>query len=97
MAPVTGGVSDTEEDRFVLGERFGKGFFAPGIPIHGVVGMLEEIGGGGGGETVHLFTTEDTRDTKIKWLHYIAGMLIYSSMRDLPRSHLGGIHHEVLS
>ena len=44
VAPVAGGVADGQEDGFVFGPGLGKGFLTPGIPVHGVVGVLEEIG-----------------------------------------------------
>jgi hypothetical protein len=50
---MTSRVADAEEDGLVLGARSGKALFTPGIPVHGVVGVLEEVGGGGGGEVVH--------------------------------------------
>ena len=40
VAPVAGGVADAEEDGLVFGFGFLQGFFSPGIPIHGVVGVL---------------------------------------------------------
>jgi len=44
MAPVAGGVADGEEDRPVLSGGGPEGFLAPGVPVYGVVGMLEEVG-----------------------------------------------------
>ena len=44
VAPVTGGISNGEEDGFVFGAGAGEGFFAPGEPVDGVVGVLEEVG-----------------------------------------------------
>ena len=44
MAPVAGGVADGEENGLVLVPRFLKGFLAPGKPLHGVVGVLEQVG-----------------------------------------------------
>ena len=43
MAPVACRVADTEQDRFVLLLRLLQGFFAPWVPIYGVVGMLQEV------------------------------------------------------
>ena len=44
MAPVAGGIADGEEDGFVLGQGLGEGLLVPGVPIHGIVGVLQEIG-----------------------------------------------------
>ena len=43
VAPVTGRISYAEEDRFVLGMGAFQRLGAPGIPIHRVIGMLEQI------------------------------------------------------
>jgi hypothetical protein len=50
---MTGRVTDAEEDGFIFGAGLGKRLFAPGIPVHGVIGVLEQVGGGGGGEVIH--------------------------------------------
>lgn len=47
-------VPDAQENGLVLRTGFGQGLFAPRIPINGVVGVLEQIGGGGCGEFVHV-------------------------------------------
>ena len=52
MTPVTGGVADGEEDGFPLLLSFGKGFLAPGIPVHRVFGMLAQIQGALAGQMV---------------------------------------------
>ena len=44
VAPVAGGVADGKEDGLVLQARFLEGRLAPGIPIHGIVGVLQQIG-----------------------------------------------------
>ena len=46
VAPMAGGVTDAEKDRFVLVARFLQRLFAPRIPFHGVAGVLEQIGAG---------------------------------------------------
>jgi len=46
MAPVAGGVSDGQENRFVLFCGFFKGLIAPGKPVDGVGRMLLQIGAG---------------------------------------------------
>ncbi len=43
-------VTDAEKNRFVFG--FGQRFFAPWIPIHGMVGVLAQVGRGGVGKAV---------------------------------------------
>jgi hypothetical protein len=44
MAPVAGGVAHGEEDGLVLTFRCCESLFAPGIPVDGIRGVLEEIG-----------------------------------------------------
>jgi len=44
VAPVAGGVAYGEENRPILPLRRPEGFLTPGIPFHGVVGVLQEIG-----------------------------------------------------
>ena len=46
MTPVTGGISDREEDGPVLAPRSCKSLFTPGMPLDRVVGVLQQIGGG---------------------------------------------------
>ena len=46
VAPVAGRVSDTQEDRLVLRPGPRQGIFAPGVPVYGIVGVLEEVGTG---------------------------------------------------
>ena len=41
MTPVAGGIADADQDRLVLGAGGGQGFFTPGIPIHGIMGVLQ--------------------------------------------------------
>jgi hypothetical protein len=41
VAPMTGRVADRQEDRFVLLLGFLQRFFAPGIPVHGIVHVRE--------------------------------------------------------
>ena len=45
VAPVAGGVAGGEEERFVFIAGFFEGGIAPGEPVHGVVSVLEEVGG----------------------------------------------------
>jgi hypothetical protein len=44
VAPVAGGVANGEEDGLVELSGGLEGFRPPGIPVHGVLGVLEEIG-----------------------------------------------------
>src|SRR5439155_14117037 len=44
MTPVTGGIADGEENWLVLRLGASQGFVSPGIPVHGIVRMLLEIG-----------------------------------------------------
>ncbi len=52
MTPVTGAVADAEEDRFLFTPGPRQGLFAPGKPVDGVVGVLEEIGAQAFGKAV---------------------------------------------
>src|SRR5207247_1805782 len=52
MTPVAGAVADREEDEFLLLLGPGKRLRAPGIPVHGVVGVLPEVWAGFLGEAV---------------------------------------------
>ncbi len=44
MAPVAGGVADGEENWPVLSGGGPEGFLTPGIPVHWIVCMLQEVG-----------------------------------------------------
>jgi len=62
MAPVAGGVTDAEEDRFVFGFGAGQHFRPPLMPVHRVVRVLKEIGGGGVNQSVgHFFVRSCSR------------------------------------
>jgi len=52
VAPVAGGVADGEEDGPIEALGLGEGVFAPGVPVDGVVGVLQEVGAGLGREAV---------------------------------------------
>ena len=43
VAPMAGRVADAQENRLVLLARPGKGGRAPGIPVHRIVRVLEEV------------------------------------------------------
>ena len=45
MAPVTGSITDAQENGLVFTTGFLQGFRTPGIPVDRVVGVLDEIGG----------------------------------------------------
>ena len=45
MAPMTGGVTDGKENGLIFTTSQFKGFIAPRIPVDGVMGMLQEVGG----------------------------------------------------
>jgi len=53
VTPMACGIPYGQEDWFVFFFGFGQCFFAPGIPVHGVVRVLEEIRGCGVREFVH--------------------------------------------
>jgi hypothetical protein len=44
VAPVAGGVADGEEYRLVFLTGLLEGIGAPGVPIHGIVRVLQQIG-----------------------------------------------------
>ncbi len=43
MAPVAGGITDTHQYRQVFLTSLLKRFFTPGMPVHRIVGMLQQI------------------------------------------------------
>jgi hypothetical protein len=45
MAPVAGGIADGKENGFILGFCLIKSFVAPRVPVHGIMRVLEEVGG----------------------------------------------------
>ena len=44
VAPVAGGVADGDEDGLILGRGAGEGLRPPRQPVHGVMGVLEQVG-----------------------------------------------------
>ena len=44
VAPVAGAVADADDDQFVLCSGLFPNGFRPWLPIHGVVGVLAEVG-----------------------------------------------------
>ena len=59
MAPMAGCITDTDEQHFVFGFGFFKGFGAPGIPINRIVGMLKQIRAALIGKVVDKFSMLD--------------------------------------
>ena len=54
VAPVAGGVTDAQKDGFIFPAGLLQGLRPPGIPVHGVVRVLLQIGAGGINEPVGL-------------------------------------------
>ena len=52
MAPVAGRIAYGKQDRPVLPTGKSERLLIPGLPVHRVVGVLQQIGGGFGGEPV---------------------------------------------
>ena len=52
VAPVTRGVADREQHRFVLLPGEFEGFVAPWVPVNRVVGVLQQVRAGLGGESI---------------------------------------------
>ena len=44
MAPMTGGIADTQKNRLVFCPGFFKSFGTPWIPAHWIMSVLEQIG-----------------------------------------------------
>jgi len=56
MTPVACRVSDREENGFVFLASLLKGLFSPGMPVHGIMSVLLEIGAFLRYQTIGLFT-----------------------------------------
>ncbi len=52
VAPMAGGIADRQENRPVFGLRPRQRLLAPGIPVHGIFGVLPEIGTRLGKQTI---------------------------------------------
>ena len=52
VAPVAGAVANGEEDGLVLLAGLREGLVAPGVPVDGVLGVLQEVGAGFARKTV---------------------------------------------
>ena len=46
VAPVAGRIADAQQDGLVLGLGPLQGLLAPGVPVHGIIGVLQEVGAG---------------------------------------------------
>ena len=46
MAPVARGVADAQQDGLVRGARLRQGGGVPGLPVHRIVGVLQQVGAG---------------------------------------------------
>ncbi|OQB35206.1 MAG: hypothetical protein BWY09_02395 [Candidatus Hydrogenedentes bacterium ADurb.Bin179] len=53
MTPVTGRITDGKKNRLVLIPGQCKRLFIPRMPVHGIAGMLQEVGTGFTGKAVH--------------------------------------------
>ena len=42
MAPVAGSIADADEQHFIQRLCLGEGFLVPGMPFHGIMGMLKQ-------------------------------------------------------
>ena len=56
VTPMARGVADREQDRLVLFSRARECLVPPRMPVHGIVGVLQEVGARLPGETVHGVT-----------------------------------------
>ena len=62
VAPVAGGVADREEDRLVLRARAREGLVAPGIPVDGIGGVLQQVGAALARQSVHFAASRTGQD-----------------------------------
>jgi hypothetical protein len=74
VAPVAGRVADGEEDRPVLTSRPLERLVAPGVPVDGVVGVLEEVGARLLGETVGMWRRSSGEEKTLR--HLVASDVI---------------------
>ena len=56
VAPVARAVTDRDEERLLLGAGELERLVSPRMPVHGVLGMLQEVGAGLAGQAIHLTT-----------------------------------------
>ena len=76
VAPVAGGVADAEQDRLVLRARPRQRLLAPGMPVHRVVGVLQEVGAGAVGESVGV----------LRGRRHVLSLVCWTGPRGLPDS-----------
>src|SRR5471030_3417171 len=57
VAPVTGGIADGKEDGLIFGAGLFECFRPPGVPVHRIVGVLEQVGALLVGEPVGVHET----------------------------------------
>ena len=59
VAPVARGVADAQQDRLVLRLRPLQRLLAPRVPVHGIVGVLQQVGAGLVDQSIrHMFSQE---------------------------------------
>ncbi|MFT5195679.1 MAG: hypothetical protein ACI85U_002701 [Candidatus Promineifilaceae bacterium] len=68
MAPMASCVTDTEQNRFVLLSGGLKRLIPPRVPMNGVIGVLEQIGGGFSFKVIHEGTMEQYLISNIYFL-----------------------------
>jgi hypothetical protein len=61
MAPVAGGIADAEKDRLIFPSGLLKGLLSPGMPLYGVMRVLQEVRAGFVDETVGVHFSSPTR------------------------------------
>ena len=54
VTPVAGRVAYAEQDRLVLAAGLGERLIAPGIPVHRIVGVLEQVGAALSGQPISV-------------------------------------------
>ncbi len=78
VAPVAGGVADRQEDRLVLPTRPVEGLGSPGVPVDGVVRVLNQIGGGLEDQAVDVdrraVGAQMLSARSVAWTHRLVGL-----------------------
>ena len=67
VAPVARRVADAEQDRLVLRARPRQRLLAPGMPVHRVVGVLQQVGAGAVGESVGVLRRRGHGHQHTRW------------------------------
>ena len=93
VAPMAGRVTDAQEDRPVLLARAGERFLAPGIPVHRVILVLEQIG-----RFLARQAVRRSRRARAGWLrqnslHFRCGRLLPATGRSIGASVRQGSGH----